>query len=170
MGNFSDAVLPQYAFGFGKRRALRCGYKIALGHHFFYKGVALPYKILQVAVGDYALKYAVFVNDGQTAYLVACQQFFRMCYCGVGLQRYRVGNHSAFVAFYLVYLRGLTFDGHIFVNETDAALSCKCDCHFRFGYGVHCRRDNRYVKRDCRGKICFQTDVCRKYVRVLRNK
>ena len=50
------------------------------------------------------------------------------------------------------------------VDNADTALARDCDCHFRFGYGIHSGGHYGGVKLNCFGEICFDVNHIRSNV------
>ena len=63
----------------------------------------------------------------------------------VGGQEEGIDNNPVFRTFYPVNLIGLLFDGHVFVDDTHAALTGNGDGHAGFGNGIHSGGHQRSV-------------------------
>ncbi len=59
-----------------------------------------------------------------------------------------IDDHSAFRALHAVDFFGLALDGHVAVNESDAALARDGDGQARVGDGVHRRGHDGDIQRD----------------------
>ena len=56
---------------------------------------------------------------------------------GIASQSNRIEDQSAFTSFYLPYLVGLSFNGHVFMKDAQTAFACERHRKIRFGDGIH---------------------------------
>ncbi len=70
-----------------------------------------------------------------------------------------VNDHAGFGALDAVDFLGLAVDGHIAVNDADAALTGDGDGEARFGYGVHGGGGERDVDGEFAGEIGGGVDL-----------
>ena len=141
-----DAMALQQALGLFERRADRHGHQIVLGHR---RSDRLPEIFLeaQVAIGEDAHEEraarhrqagnAIFVHDVQG-----------LLHGMLGGDRDRIDDHSAFRALDAVDLFGLAINGHIAMDETQAALPGHGDGQMSLGDGVHGGGDHGNIQGD----------------------
>ena len=90
----------------------------------------------------------VFINHWDASDVVFGHHVECVLHCRTALYRYRIVYHAVFGAFYDCHLACLFFYRHVFMYHADTALAGYSDGHGRFGYGVHCSGDKRYVQPD----------------------
>lgn len=71
-----------------------------------------------------------------------------------------VGDDAVLATLDHVHLLGLGADGHIFMNDADAALTGDGDGHAVLGDGIHGGAHQGDVKPDPAGELGMQIDVC----------
>ena len=81
-----------------------------------------------------------------------------------------VGDNAVFVALYALNKLHLTVDGHILMNNADAALTRHGDRHVCLGNGVHCGTQKRRIQGDLTGQSGFQRNVCGENLALLRDQ
>ena len=134
---FFDAVLLQQALGFFERGAHRNGDQIVFGHHAA-DGLIEIFLEAQIAIGEDAHQLgAARYRQARDAVLV--HEFERMTHRMFRRNGHRIDDHSAFGALDAVHFFGLALDGHVAVNEAEAALARHGDGQVRFGDRVHGR-------------------------------
>ena len=74
--------------------------------------------------------------------------FERAMQRGVRRDGHRIDDHAAFRALHAVHLLGLPIDGHVAMDEPDAALARDGDGQARVGDRIHGRSDDGDVDRD----------------------
>ena len=122
------------------------GDEVVLGHHFADRLVKIALEA-QVSIREDAYE-ALSARDRQPGNLVLVHEIERLPDGNFRSDRYRVHNHAALRPFHLVHFFGLAFDGHVPVNEPDAALSCDRDGETRVRHRVHCCGDDGNIQRD----------------------
>ena len=80
-----------------------------------------------------------------------------------GVDGDRVDDHAAFTALDAVHFLGLPLDGHVAVDDADAALLRQRDGQVRFGDGVHGRRSDGNVESDVAGEVGARIDFGGQY-------
>ena len=65
-----------------------------------------------------------------------------------------VCDYSVFRTFYLIYLFSLRLDRHVFVNDTDSALSRHRDRHAVLGYRIHAGTHKWNIELDFLCQVC----------------
>ena len=108
--------------------AHRCGHDIVLGHDICYACV-IVFQETQIPVGKDTHQLALFVNNGHTADPVLSHELVCLCHGLVGSEGKGIYYNAVFRTLYFVYLISLLFDGHIFVDDAYAALSCYGNSH-----------------------------------------
>ena len=101
----------------------------------------------QVAIGENAHQLAVF-HDGHARNPVVLHHLERLGDLLIGSHRDRVHNHAAFTALDPVDLLRLSLNGHVPMDDADAALLRQRDRQVRLGDGIHRRARNRNIQRD----------------------
>ncbi|MPM84896.1 hypothetical protein SDC9_131972 [bioreactor metagenome] len=93
----------------------------------------------QIAVRQNTYQLAVFhiVDDRHTADAVFAHQILCFGNQVIRGQEEWVDDNATFGTFYFVHFFSLRFDGHVFVDDAQAALASHCDCHCCIGYCVH---------------------------------
>ena len=76
-----------------------------------------------------------------------------------GSQPEGVGDDAVLAALDHVHLLGLLADGHILVDDADAALTGDGDGHAVLGDGIHGGADKRDIQPDLLGQLGVQVDV-----------
>ena len=141
------AVLVQNFFGLLERRADRDGDEMLFCHHLADGDVEARLET-QVAVGEDADQFAVFLGDGDAGNLVLLHHVERVGNLGVGRHGDRVDDHAAFGALDLVDFIGLLVDGEIAMDDAESALLGERDGHVGFGDRVHGGADDGDVEMD----------------------
>ena len=152
-GELLDTVPAQYLLGFLQGGAHCGGDKVILGHNIFYRLVeVVAFHKAHVAVGDDAHQYAVLA-DGHAGDLEAAHQLFSLADEAVRGQEEGVRYNAVLRALYAVNLIGLLLDGHVLVDDADAALTGYGYGHIRLRNGVHGGGEYRGVETDSLGKL-----------------
>ena len=150
-----DLVLLQY-LGCGGQVGLhvRC-HEVVFRHHVVHLLVQVALKA-QVAVGDDAHQVVVFVYHGYAADMVFCHHVESVLDGGAAAYGHGVVYHSVLCTLHDCHLAGLLLDGHVLVDDADAALTSYGYGHLRLGDGVHGRGHEWHVKLDVAREPCFQ--------------
>ena len=99
----------------------------------------------QVAVRDDADELAVFA-DRHAGDLVAAHEVIRLAHGVLRRKEERINDNAVLGALDHIDLIGLTLNGHVLVNDADAALTRNGNGHIRFRDGIHSRRHNGGVQ------------------------
>ena len=161
-GQLLDLVLAQDLTGLGQGGALGGGDQVLPGHHVVDELVHVGLE-LHITVGDDADQTAV-VADGHAGDAVFGHQLVGL---GQGVARPKpegIGDHAVFRALDHVHLLGLLADGHILVDDADAALSGDGDGHAILGNGVHGGADEGDVQMHLPGQAGVQINVRRQHI------
>ena len=128
-------------------------------HHFAHLGVQTALETY-VTGGDDADQVAI----GQHRYtgdVVLAGQLEQVAHGGVGVNGDRVGDHTGLELLDLAHFGSLLLDGHVLVDDADAAFLGHGNGQTGFGNGVHGGREQRNVQLDATGQTGFQADVFR---------
>ena len=134
-GQLLDLVLAEDLLGLGQGGALGRGDQVLLGHHVVDELVHVGLE-LHVPVGDDADELTV-VADGHAGDAELGHQLVRLGQGVAGSQPEGVGDDPVLGALHHVHLLGLLADGHIFMDDADAALPGDGDGHAVLGDGIH---------------------------------
>ena len=88
----------------------------------------------------------------------------------IGREEKRVNDNAVFRTLYAIYLIGLRFDVHIFMDNTNTALTRDRDRHTRFGHRVHRRSHQRGVQCDTLGQLGGELHIRGQHVRLCGNE
>ena len=105
-------------------------------------------KEAHVAVCDDADEDVVFVDDRHARDLVFSHQRLGFVNVVVWAERKRIRYNAVLTSLYPLDLVRLHRDGHVLMNDADAAFARHRDRHSRFGNGVHRARHYRRVEHD----------------------
>ena len=123
----------------------------------------------QIAVGEDA-DQLLAARDGQAGNFVLVHDVERLADGELGRDGDRVDDHAAFRALHAVDFLGLAVDGHVAVNEADAALARDGDGQARVGDGVHGGGHDGNVQRDLARKAGARVGFRRQHRRFPRQK
>jgi hypothetical protein len=151
-GKLFDAVAVQDLDGFLQRGAHGRRHQAFAAHHLVH-GAAVVRLELQVAVGDDADEPAILAHHGNPAHAEPVHQRQQVGKQLVGANGDGVLNHPAFRPLHPVHLLGLPVDGHVLVNDADAALAGHGNGHAAFRHGVHGRRHQRKRQFNARRQL-----------------
>lgn len=98
-------------------------------------------------VRDDADELAVFA-DRHAGDLVAAHEVIRLAHGVLRRKEERINDNAVLGALDHIDLIGLTLNGHVLVNDADAALTRNGNGHIRFRDGIHSRRHNGGVQPD----------------------
>ena len=113
---------------------------------------------LHIPVGNNANQLSI-VTDGHTGDAVLGHQLIRLSQCMAGPQPEGVCDNAVLTALDHVYLFRLLADGHILVDDADAALAGDGDGHPVLSHGVHGGADEGDIQMDLPGQTGTQVDV-----------
>ena len=146
-GQLLDLVLFEQRLGLGHGDAELGRYKPVFGHGLL-DGAGGVHLEADVAVGDDADELAVVVGDGDSGDVVVVHELHGVCHGVLGREEEGVGDDAMLGALDLEDLSGLVFDGHVLVDDADAALSGHGDGHLGLRDGVHARAHDGDVQAD----------------------
>ena len=124
---------------------------------------------LQIPVGDDAHQL-VSLRHGNSGDAEFSHQSICICQCVFRSQRKWIGDDPVFRTLDLVHLLGLSLDGHILVDDSDAALSGHSNGHTMLRHCVHPCAHHRNVQLDLLGQPSSQIHLIRHYLRVCRHQ
>ena len=123
----------------------------------------------QVAVGDDADELLA-IDHRHAGDVVRARDLHDFADRGLRRHRDRIADHARFELLDQAHFGRLAFDGHVLVDDADAAGLRHRDGEARFGDGIHRRRDDRQVQADRAGQAGAKIDVARKYARKRGNE
>ena len=145
-GQLFNAVLGQDHLGLLQGGAHGGGDQVLAGHELMDGAVIIRDKA-QVAVGQDTHQLATFA-DRHAGDLVAAHEVFRILNQVIGRKEEGIGDHAMLGALDLVHLRSLIRNGHILVDDAQAAFAGHGDSHPRIGDGIHRSGHQRDVQLD----------------------
>ena len=167
-GKFFDAVLAEDFLRLFQRRADGRRDEVFLRHDVIDRLIVVGFEA-EIAVGQNADELAVFC-DGHAADLVPLHERDRLAHAVVGREEKRVGDDAVFAALDLVHLARLLLDGHIFMDDADAAFAGDSDRELALGDGVHRRAHQRYIQTNVVRQPRGQIDLGGKHVGCCRDQ
>ena len=167
-GKLFDAVFAEDLLRLFERGADGRRHEPVLGHHVGDGLFEIAFKA-QIAVGEDADELAVF-GDGNAADAVLFHERHRVLDEIFRFEEEGVGDDAVFAALHLVHLFRLLLDGHVLVDDADAAFARDRDRHPVFGDGVHRRAHQRDVQANFIGEFGLQRHVRGDHVGRLRDE
>ena len=140
-----NAVLVQQFFGFLKGYAHRSRDQPILGHDFGNLQVQVGFKT-KVTVGDNPHQFSTFYHR-HSGDAVLCREGNDIRDLLVRVHGHRVHDHAAFGFFDFIHFLSLACNGHVAVNNANAAFARHADGGFRFGHAIHCGAEERHAQR-----------------------
>ena len=131
-----DAVFVQVALGFFQGGAHGHGDQVLAGHHFAHADGGGVFDEAHVTVGEDAHQLAV-IHNRQTGHAEIRHQVQGFLHGIAGGNGNGVKNHAAFALLDAFHFQALAFDGHVLMDDADAAHARHADGHGRFGDRVH---------------------------------
>ena len=165
-GQFFNAVAGQDGLGLLKRGTHGRGDQVFLGHHFANLAVIIGFKA-EIAVGQDAHQTLVF-GDGHAADAIFAHHQLGVGNQVRGRQEKGIGDYAVLAALYLIHLRGLLGNGHIFVDYTHAALASQRDGHLGLGDGIHGGGKNGNIQLDFACQLDGQIGVLGQHLALAR--
>src|SRR5208282_3567902 len=144
-------VLLKDFFGFFESRADSDGNEIVLGHDLADELTVIFLKA-QIAVGEDAGE-ARTASDRQAGDAVLVHDFEGLADGDVRGDGDGIDDHAGFGAFDAIDFLGLTIDGHVAMDDADAALARNADGQARFRDGVHGGGRERDIERELAGEL-----------------
>jgi hypothetical protein len=120
----------------------------------------------QVAVGDDADEPAVAVDDRDTADFVLAHQLESIAHGVVARNGHGVVNHAVLGTLHPPHVRGLLGDGHVLMDDADAALAGQCDGKRSFRHGIHGGGHDGDVELDITRETGPDADLPRQHFRI----
>ena len=168
-GQLLDLPLTQNGLGLVQGGAHEPGDQPLLGHDLVHAAGHVGLK-LHVAVGDDADELAVLVHDGHAGDAELCHQGVRVAEGVLGREGEGIGDDAVFGALDHIHLLGLLVDGHVLVDDADAALPGDGDGHAVLGDGIHGGADDRDVQLDLVGELRGEIHVRGEHVALGRDQ
>ena len=163
MGSFSMRCLPRIFCASSSEVPTGAVTRFFLRHHVVDGLIVVGFEA-EVAVGEDADELAVF-GDGHAADLVALHERDRLAHAVVGREEERVGDDAVLAALDLVDLARLFLDGHVLMNDADAAFAGDRDGEFALRDGIHRRTHQRDIQADVVRQLCCEVHLGRQHVR-----
>ena len=164
-----DLVAAEDVAGFHERGADGDRDEVFLRHDVVDLHVEVGHEA-QVAVGDDADEVAFVVADRYAGDLVLAHEFIRFVDIVLRMEEERIRDDAVLASLHALHLIALRFDGHVLVNDADAALACHGDRHFGFGDGIHRRAHERDVERDLVRQAGLEGNGAREHLALLGNE
>ena len=158
-----DAVFVQVALGFFQGGAHGHGDQVLAGHHFAHADGGGVFDEAHVTVGEDAHQLAV-IHNRQTGHAEIRHQVQGFLHGIAGGNGNGVKNHAAFALLDAFHFQALAFDGHVLMDDADAALAGDGDGHPVLSHGVHGGADEGDIQMDLSGQTGTQVDVRGEYI------
>ncbi|MNF57888.1 hypothetical protein D3C84_394290 [compost metagenome] len=137
-------------------------------HHFAHLGAHVGLET-HVTRGDDADQITV-VQHRHAGDVVLPGQVEQIAHRGIGLDGDRVLDHAGLVTLDLAHLGSLLLDGHILVDDANAAFLSHGNRQTGLGDGVHGSGEQRNIQLDTTSQASLETDILRQNIGVTRNK
>ena len=111
----------------------------------------------KIAIGEDSGE-AGTARNGQAGDTVLGHNFKGLAKSDVGRDGDGVDDHAGFGALYSVHFLALPVDGHVAMNDADAALACNGDGEAGFGHRIHGRGGERNGELEFPRKVCARGD------------
>ena len=148
---FLDFVFLQNFRGSIQIGRLARGNQSVFGHYFVDPLFHFALET-QIAVGNNSHQRVIFRHHRNAANFVLSHHSQRIGNRFFGMNADGIQYHTVFGTFHGAHLLCLIVNGHIFVDNADAAFARNSDSHSGFGNGVHCGRHHGDVERNVSGK------------------
>jgi hypothetical protein len=113
--------------------------------------------------GSHDAHQVAVVQYRHTGDVMHAGQFEQVTHGGVGLDGDRVLDHTGFETLDLAHFGSLLLDGHVLVDDADAAFLSHGDCQTGFSDGVHGGGNQWNIQLDATGQTGLKTDFIRQY-------
>ena len=163
-----DAVAGEDLLRLLEGRADGADDEVILGHHVA-DAAGIVGDETHIAVGENADELTVHA-DRHAGDLELTHQRVRVRDGVVGGQREGIDDNAVLRTLDHIHLIGLRLDGHILVDNTDAALTRDGDRHLRLGDRVHSGGHQRGVERHALRQLGAHADVRRQHIGCRRNE
>ena len=167
-GQLFHLAAQQQGLGFLQGDALGSGDEVLLGHHLADGDIEAGHE-LEVAVGDDAHQLAVGIADGNAADVELAHQPVGIADEMLRGEEKGIIDDAVFAALDPVDLIGLLADGHILMNDAEAAFPGHGDGHAAFGDGIHGGADERGIEVDIPGQAGTDIDIGGQHIAVGRH-
>ena len=150
-------MLGQDHLGLLQGGANRRGDQVLAGHELMDGAIVIRDKA-QIAVGQDAHQLAV-LTDRHAGDAITGHEVFRILDQVMGREEERIGDHAVLRALDLIDVRSLIGDGHVLVDDTQAALTRHSNGHAGIGDGIHRGGHQRDVQLDHGGELDGHVNV-----------
>ena len=168
-GQLLDLLVAEDFLGALQVRPIGCGDEPLGGHDLGDRALHVVLEP-QIAVGHDAFEEAPVVHHGDASDAVLRHDVVGVADERVDRQGDRILNHPALAPLHLPDLRGLSRDGHVLVDDRNAALAGHCDGHVGLAHCVHGGRDDRHIQDDVAGKSAAKIRVAGQHFTVGRDE
>ncbi|MNG93633.1 hypothetical protein D3C79_526060 [compost metagenome] len=167
--DFFQTVLVQQLADFVLVGAFAHGDQTLFGrHHVAHLGFQTGLEA-HVTGGDDTDQVAVF-QHWNTGDVVQAGQVEQVTHSGVGVDGDRILDHASLELLDLAHFMRLLLDGHVLVDDADAAFLGHGNGQARFGHGIHGGGNQRNVQLDATGQTGLETDFIGQYLGIARYK
>ena len=167
-GQLFHLAAQQQGLGFLQGDALGGGDEMFLGHHLADGDIEAGHE-LEVAVGDDAHQLAVGIADGNAADMELAHQPVGIADEMLRGEEKGIIDDTVFAALDPIDLIGLLADGHILMDDAEAAFPGHGDGHAAFGDGIHGGADERGIEVDIPGQAGTDIDIGGQHIAVGRH-
>ena len=167
-GELFHLAAQQQRLRFLQRDALRGSDEVLLGHDLADGNIEAGHEF-KVAVGDDAHQLAVGIADGDTADVELAHQTVGIADKMLRREEKGIIDDAVFTALDPVDLVCLLTNGHILVNDANAALPRHGNRHTAFGNGIHGGTEQRGIEVDIPCQTGAHIDIGRQNAAVCRH-
>ncbi|MNQ69345.1 hypothetical protein D3C85_839360 [compost metagenome] len=164
-----DAVFVELDLHLFQRGAFTGGDQLVLRSHDRGDGVAHVRLEAQVAAGDYAHQFAL-VHHREAGEAVLAGDLQQLDDLGGGGDGHRVTDDGGLVTLDLAHFGSLLLDGHVLVDDADAAFLGHGDGQAGFGHRIHRGGHQRDVQFDAAGQAGLEADILRQNLGITRDQ
>jgi len=158
-----DLPLAQDLLRFHHGDAFSCGDEVFLGHDLVDRLGIVGFKAY-VPVGDDPDELVGFVDYRHTRNPVALHEHEGVADVVLLREVKRIDNDAVLAALDLVDLQGLLLNGHVLVDDANAAFPGYGNGHVGFRDSIHAGAHDGDVERDLVGESCLDGDVAWEYL------
>ncbi|MNO76459.1 hypothetical protein D3C76_675330 [compost metagenome] len=128
-------------------------------HHFTDSGIQAVFEAY--VTGSHDADQVAIVQYRNAGDVVLAGQFEQVTHRGIGLDGDRVLDHAGLELLDLAHFGSLLLDGHVLVDDADAAFLGHGNGQTGFGHGIHGGGNQRNIQLDATGQTGLETDFVR---------